>query len=851
MITQLSLLPGDDRTRAGRDRLELLTALLAAPAVDPVYRAGVIELPPDHPVYGWACQVEGCQCAAQGWQLCVRHVGQWRDARKSGITRADFLKAAVPRPVARAGAGRCRICPDRPASSGLSSLCVTHHRRWLGVQSAGPAADFSQWAAAQAPLAGHGSCRVPACPLLASTRIGLCRPHAQRYQRAGKPTSATAAGQLAFRRWCSSQAPFYRAGTVNLLGLRPLVRAEIQWAMSAHAQARSPSRWDYGALQHLAILCQAGDVTSLFGLPRRGPGPLAPPGRNDSRVAMIAYEIAEGLRCVYYSPCDSRDAGFIETDHFGRRFSHARSHFDLTAVSQRWLRDMLWDHLAGVLRSPRCPRSRSPFDYCRRAVIELSAFLESDGPQGGHDPALLRQEHAQRFAADQRHRARHELPALGIFRSDGKPSTVTEDTRRVVFNQLHAMAYRALESGGSDSIGLHRDFITALPPGGNGLRRSRSPFSDVVARALADEGNLSQLAAVHDPYDRGVRDAWEAIVCTGRRCGEVLTLRLDCIGRYRGLAMLWHDQTKVGNYNEAVRIPDALYHRLDARRERTLARFGELHGRPPDAAERATMALFPSNVRNRRGDRPISYRKFNSAFKAWVGDLDLGPAVAHQARHTLATNLLRAGASLAHIRRYLGQVSDRMAEHYIKVAHSDLEDILLAVWVAGPGSAMPGELLSGGLAPMSREEALALALDLSRRSTPADGGFCTFQPVVDGGACPWNLDCHNCDKFVLSGADLLYWRRKQEQWRTIAERAPDDATADYLHQVFEPTARAIDGLEKALGGLGLLDQALAVDLRRPQDYFQRIWSTSFRAADLASAADGQASVRPGLAGGPA
>ena len=53
--------------------------------------------------------------------------------------------------------------------------------------------------------------------------------------------------------------------------------------------------------------------------------------------------------------------------------------------------------------------------------------------------------------------------------------------------------------------------------------------------------------------------------------------------------------------------------------------------------------------------------------------------------------------------------------------------------------------------------------------------------MVNGAACPWNLNCHNCDKFVLSGADLLYWRRKQEQWRSIAERAPDETTAGYLH----------------------------------------------------------------------
>jgi hypothetical protein len=86
----------------------------------------------------------------------------------------------------------------------------------------------------------------------------------------------------------------------------------------------------------------------------------------------------------------------------------------------------------------------------------------------------------------------------------------------------------------------------------------------------------------------------------------------------------------------------------------------------------------------------------------------------------------------------------------------------------------------------------------------------------------------------MSGADLLYWRRKREQWRTLAERAPDTATADYLHAAFEPTARAIAGLEQALAAVGLLDDALALDLRRPQDYFGRVWSLSFRAHALAA-----------------
>ena len=319
----------------------------------------------------------------------------------------------------------------------------------------------------------------------------------------------------------------------------------------------------------------------------------------------------------------------------------------------------------------------------------------------------------------------------------------------------------------------------------------------------------------------------------------MIKLRWDCVGHYNGLPMLWHDQTKVGNYDEAIRIPEQLLHLIRARQNKTLAVFADRHGgRAATADERAVMMLFPTNRRNDQGMRPVSYNWFHKWFRQWIDELDLGRYVAHQARHTMATRLLRHGATLTHIRKYLGHVSDRMAEQYIKVAVSEIEDVLQHVWVSGPGAANPGELLSTPVAPLDPGQAEALALDLTRRSTPTEGGLCTFQPVVNGRACPWKLDCENCDKFVLTGADLLYWRRKREQWRTIAERAPDDATADYLHQVFEPTAQAIDGLEQALAGLGLLDDALALDLRRPQDYFQRLWSIGFRANELANIATG-------------
>jgi hypothetical protein len=89
-----------------------------------------------------------------------------------------------------------------------------------------------------------------------------------------------------------------------------------------------------------------------------------------------------------------------------------------------------------------------------------------------------------------------------------------------------------------------------------------------VAKALADEANLARLAEKYDSNDVGQRGSGSD--ATGRRLGEVVNLRLDCTSLYNGLPMLWHDQTKVGNYDEAIRIPDTVHQLLAQRRSKTI-----------------------------------------------------------------------------------------------------------------------------------------------------------------------------------------------------------------------------------------------------------------------------------------
>jgi len=840
----------DRPDRVGRDRLEILTALIGSPSFDPLFRDDIITIPGGHPIYRWQCVVAACERTRTGGSdLCCQHQQGWAAASAQGTGRAAFVAGALglERHVGTEEV-LCRICVKRPAAHLELRLCQQHLSRWSYHQKTrGGEADFAEWASQEQPFGGYGPCAVAVCPNLAESPLGLCPWHSSRYRRDGNPGGAalrekwwkeleehaepapvSCAGPAGFRRWCQTVPAQPWPGQVNLRGLRPLARAEIQWGLFIHTQRERPTRRDIGWIRSLAATCREQDAGSLIDLQ------VGDCGTQQTRA--IVKEILHELRLVYFTPEEAKQAGFLETEHFGVLFPHRMSHIDLSGIPQRWLRDLAWDYIAGLLRSPGCPRSASPVDDLRRAATELGTFLDLEAPDGGHDPAVLRREHMDRFVADQRHREREGLPSLAVTRPGGAASTVTVTTRSIVFIYARKLLRDALENGAADRLRLDREFIIAIPTAGATTGRTpRRPFSDEVARALADEASLAELSAKYDVNDGGVRDIWETTVITGRRIGEVIKLRWDCIGRYGGLAMFWHDQTKVGNYDAAIRIPERLYGRLAERQRKTLDLFTARYGYRPDSEQRARLALFPTIYRSQDGTVPLTHQWFYSRFRPWVDEMDLGHCVPHQARHTLATNLLRNGATLTHIRRYLGQVSDRMAEHYVHLSHSDLEDVLQQVWVAGPGTSNPGELLAGEAAPLSREQAVSLAIDLSRRSTPAEGGFCTFQPVVDGGACPWNLNCHNCDKFVLSGADLLYWRRKREQWRMLAEGAPDDATADYLHAYFEPTARAIDGLEKALAGLGLLDDALALDMRKPQDYFHRVWSTAFRASDLAAA----------------
>jgi hypothetical protein len=149
---------------------------------------------------------------------------------------------------------------------------------------------------------------------------------------------------------------------------------------------------------------------------------------------------------------------------------------------------------------------------------------------------------------------------------------------------------------------------------------------------------------------------------------------------------------------------------------------------------------------------------------------------------------------MAHVKRVLGHVSERMGESYVLIAGSQVEPFLQQVWVTGPGNPDPGQVV---LTPAEDETAAARDLLVDLAAIPTEHGLCTFKPVVGGVNCPFGRDCHNCEHFVLTGADYGYWKRQEQRWAALAEGAPDATTRDYIYTAFERSSQALAGLEKA------------------------------------------------------
>ena len=222
--------------------------------------------------------------------FCFTHDDEWRALQRTGASIADFFRTAQPlKPRGARSRKPCLVCPDAPAYSS-NGLCYLHSGTfvaWKGHQrKKGRPEDIELWLPKQDPYPDFGQCRVPSCADRGVHWFGLCfSPHSL-YGRQGRPGGAQRVknwgrGQRAnggrrpieivysdegaFNRWCEENEVRGRMdGKLSLLGLRPLVRAEIKWGIFQHAQGPDEgAHWPLPFVQRLAVECRRQNVNSL------------------------------------------------------------------------------------------------------------------------------------------------------------------------------------------------------------------------------------------------------------------------------------------------------------------------------------------------------------------------------------------------------------------------------------------------------------------------------------------------------------------------------------------------------------------------------------------------------------
>lgn len=410
------------------DPLARFEALMAGPNFAPYLRAEPIRFEANDPIYDTSCRVPGCamhSTQAEWW--CARHSQDRRDVARRGVGEAEWLAGAVPF-APRPAEGRmpaCRFCPDRDGI-GPRQLCVKHEaRHWQACRHEVGSSEEG-WAARQVALPGAGDCRVEDCPRRAESEPSLCRRHRNTWQRSGQPDGVDM--EVWLRRQYAKASP--RA--MSLDGLNPLVAAEIRYALWTHSKNAAPARRHPMWLRTLVKSCRASGVSSLLDIDSRDETWTT----NPAAVNRIVREMLKDVRPLHQTRADTRELGFLDTNYWGFRFPDRRSAFDLTAISQRWLRDLTWDFLADQLDSPGHPRTQGPFEQVRRSIVCFSAYLSDCDPFRGAVASALSAATAKEFAADLGGCVSNAPPVRGVFDVKGRPSIATATTYSLSMNAL-------------------------------------------------------------------------------------------------------------------------------------------------------------------------------------------------------------------------------------------------------------------------------------------------------------------------------------------------------------------------------------------------------------------------------
>ncbi len=282
--------------------------------------------------------------------------------------------------------------------------------------------------------------------------------------------------------------------------------------------------------------------------------------------------------------------------------------------------------------------------------------------------------------------------------------------------------------GWTEAPGRRLVFATDIP---------RQP--DSLPRALAPDVDGALMAAAAELEDRFARVGITVLRHTGLRIGELLDLELNHLVDYRsGGTWLRVPVGKLHN-ERSVPVDDVALAALEEWLAHRTGQRAQVHPRDGHLAD------FMFIERGRRlGETRIRQGLSNATARAGLTGPDGQPlrVVAHQLRHTWATELANAGMSMQALMTLLGHRSAEMTTRYARLASPTLK----AAYDQAVGRIARRIPLAPAGRPAVPDHVEWLASEMLK--TRVAHGYCSRELAAE--ACAYANICETCPNFVTT-----------------------------------------------------------------------------------------------------
>lgn len=704
----------------------------------------------------WPCRTPGCPSATR------RYHGRCEACRRArltaGVSEEEFDRAPrrpPPRPIAR---GACAVagCQSELLSNGL---CFRHERTWRSGK-----VPLEEFIVAARPLARLEACLVPGCGRERVYRRGLCWFHANRFGHQRRRGSLAEEDLAA---WAATEAPRLGYHQFSLAALSEVARFEVLYGLQCRDTTPPP-------LDPMQVRILVRRLVGAGSVRDADPEAVCERGgvQYNSAIRALFRDLRRYLERAWVAHTgadpyagDVWEVALLDlVSNASRRWPATQGLIDFRGVELGWLREIL-KHWARTTR-PYLQRLREALQATRMASQTLVAAGRTDPAclDAGDFTRVVDAIAGHRRADGTLYSASHRNLMLFMFceviehgRVSGLMAEVPDPFRPL------KRRYRVVDDPNEEQVGK------ALP-------ESVIRQLDQHLQLLGEEGRAGSMSAadlkeMHQTIYRILRD-------TGRRPGEVVSLKVGCIEVIDGQHNLIYDNHKAARRRRRLPITIATAQDILAWERRR----AELPT-PPTARQ----WLFPSPQRRSHQARGhLTASAVGRAFRAWVERIPtidgevLGPdgtplpfdrsrITPYVLRHCYAQRHADAGVPVDVLKELLDHVAIQTTLGYYAVS---LKRKQHAIQTVGSLAVDAG----GKPAPF------ASPLAYERASVSVPFGNCTEPANVraGGGHCPIRFQCAGCGFYRPDPSYLPALEEHIASLRADRETARAMDAADYV-----------------------------------------------------------------------